>query len=420
LTAPATKAAPSSKPIWARDSSTQAFIEVPQPEQNFAPATHGWPQPEQNFGPGGASGAPHSLQNFPGDTVWPHLPQVTPEDAARRLGRRRRRGGGARRPRLHRLAELVGHRHAHAQAGAGEHRIRAAPAASPLAHGVAGAHHGVGRRHLLVALDAAGHVHVGRGLVELVQPLLVVVLHRQVEVADAHHLDAVGVGVLPHPGDDLLADLLGVGARGHVEERPLLLHAELGDVVLDGLQHQLLEPAEELLVGGALQADQADDQPRGVDDLEREAAVHHELDRQARLRIAQLADLAAELHPDDLARGDEVGLGDPDVAPGRPVDELAEEGDVRRLAGVAARRQRADQLAVAEEQRQLVGLDGELRLHRDGGVGVLVDDQPLELVGPGDGHLPCTVADEADETHLSNLRPRRRLVHVAAGYTPAP
>jgi hypothetical protein len=70
---------------------------------------------------------------------------------------------------------------------------------------------------------------------------------------------------------------------------------------------------------------------------------------------------------------------------------------------VAAGAELADELAVAEEQRQLVSVDGELGLHRDGLVGVLVDDVVLELVRPRDGELFDPSLDETHDAHASSL-----------------
>src|SRR5262249_14488238 len=132
----------------------------------------------------------------------------------------------------------------------------------------------------------------------------------------------------------------------------------------------------------------------------------HELDGQARLRVADLADLAAELGADELPRGDEVDLGDPQVAAGAPIDELVDERDVVRLDGVAAGRELSDQPSVAEAQRALVGLDGDLRLLGDGGVRVLVHDQALEWIGAGDRHLPDAALDEVDDAHAVDVTMR--------------
>jgi hypothetical protein len=104
-------------------------------------------------------------------------------------------------------------------------------------------------------------------------------------------------------------------------------------------------------------------------------------------------------HVGHLARADEEHLGQEHVAAGELVDELAEEGDVLRVESVAAGAERADQHTILEEQGELVGIDGELRLHRDRLIRVLVDDVALGLVRPGDRQLPHTTLDEVDDAH---------------------
>ena len=65
----------------------------------------------------------------------------------------------------------------------------------------------------------------------------------------------------------------------------------------------------------------------------------------------------------------------------------------------AARRQHADDPPVLEEDRALVAVDGELRVHREVLIGVLVDDELLEVVGARDHHLAHAALDEVEDAH---------------------
>ncbi len=59
--------------------------------------------------------------------------------------------------------------------------------------------------------------------------------------------------------------------------------------------------------------------------------------------------------------------------------------------------------AVLEEHRTLVAVDGELRIHRDVLVRVLVDDELLTIVGPRDHHLAHAVLHEIEDAHGSSV-----------------
>src|SRR5262249_59974701 len=102
------------------------------------------------------------------------------------------------------------------------------------------------------------------------------------------------------PGEDVALDLLGVRARGDVEQRPAVLDEELADAVADDLEHLLAHPGADA-VGDATHPDESGDQHLGLDDAVAELAVDHRLGRDARLRILHAADAAAELDAGLLA-----------------------------------------------------------------------------------------------------------------------
>src|SRR6185436_11940127 len=71
------------------------------------------------------------------------------------------------------------------------------------------------------------------------------------------------------------------------------------------------------------------------------------------------------------------------------------------LERVPARREVAFVLAVSEEERALVAVDGELRVHGDVLIGVLVDDEVLNVVRARDHHLAHATLDEIHDPHVA-------------------
>jgi hypothetical protein len=185
-------------------------------------------------------------------------------------------------------------------------------------------------------------------------------------------------------GDDVLLDLLGVRAGRHVEQRPLLLHQQLGDPVADDLEHLALEPGEELLVAGPPQTHQAEDELLRLRHLHREVPVHHRADAEAGLGVADVADGPAELHPRELAHADEVDLRDEEVPAGGRLHQSSDERDVLGLQRVAPRPEPPLHLAVLDEDGDLVRADGELGHHPDVPLRIGIDDVVLRGVGAGD------------------------------------
>ena len=120
------------------------------------------------------------------------------------------------------------------------------------------------------------------------------------------------------------------------------------------------------------------------------------------LATFDVADRPAEQLAADLARGDEPHLGLEHVAAGEVVDEQREKRNVPRSQGCAARaRPCRPELAVFVEDRDLVLGDRELRLHRDGRIGPLVDDQILRVVWTSDEQLRAPFLHEVEQAHLA-------------------
>src|SRR5690606_16185176 len=92
----------------------------------------------------------------------------------------------------HHVRHLAGHREAHADACT----LEASAGTAALLHALGGTHHHLGLGELLIASHAAGRADVGHALDELVEALLVGLVHRDREVAEADDLDAVGLDVL--------------------------------------------------------------------------------------------------------------------------------------------------------------------------------------------------------------------------------
>jgi len=72
----------------------------------------------------------------------------------------------------------------------------------------------------------------------------------------------------------------------------------------------------------------------------------------------------------------------------------------RSLQSVAAGSERADVLAVLEEERDFVRIDRELAPERDVLIGMLVNDLVFVLIGPRDHHLLRARLDEIDDPHV--------------------
>jgi hypothetical protein len=58
-----------------------------------------------------------------------------------------------------------------------------------------------------------------------------------------------------------------------------------------------------------------------------------------------------------------------------------------------------DELAILEKQCNLVRANGQLRLVRDGGIGVLVNNQSLGCIGTGNRKLTHTTFYKVNQTH---------------------
>jgi len=116
-----------------------------------------------------------------------------------------------------------------------------------------------------------------------------------------------------------------------------------------------------------------------------------------------------------------VPIGPPkDLAPGHVGHDLVEEGDVLGLQGVPSRGEDADDPPVLEEDGHLIAVDGELRVHRDVLIGVLVDDELLEVVRPRDHHFAHAVLHEVEHAHRQLLlRCTRRSLLACATRPPA-
>ncbi|MGC4123086.1 MAG: hypothetical protein QM765_52665 [Myxococcales bacterium] len=215
-------------------------------------------------------------------------------------------------------------------------------------------------------------------------------------------LDALGIDlVLDLLQESLLQLELEVRAD-HLVERPALALAQLADGVGEVLEQDVLEPLQEGVAALQLtaRADHAEEQLLGVGDLHREVAEHHRVAHHLRHVVGDRAQRAAELDVRDLAGGDEVDLGDEQVAAGRLLEQRGEEGDVLGVEGVgAAGAQLALDLALVDEDRHLVGLAGQLRHHPDVVLRVLVDDVSLGFVGPGDEVALGLVGDGTEDPH---------------------
>src|SRR6185436_3798607 len=104
------------------------------------------------------------------------------------------------------------------------------------------------------------------------------------------------------------------------------------------------------------------------------------------LGIAHRADRVAEALVVERARENEEDLADEDVATRELVDERVQKRVVLRLQRVAPRRERRHDVAVLEEQRALVGVDGEVAPKRERLVRMLEDDLVLLRVRTRNHH----------------------------------
>jgi hypothetical protein len=117
------------------------------------------------------------------------------------------------------------------------------------------------------------------------------------------------------------------------------------------------------------------------------------------LRIDDVVDRAAERQVGELAGRDEIELGPKQVPAAGGVDQDAEEGNFRGIERDPSRLDRALDPAVAEENRQLVLLDRQLRQLANVRVGPLEENLALCRIRASDE----LAADLPEDTHL-NLR----------------
>jgi hypothetical protein len=85
--------------------------------------------------------------------------------------------------------------------------------------------------------------------------------------------------------------------------------------------------------------------------------------------------------------------------PPERVEQVGQEGDVRAVERVPARAERADDLAVAEENRLLVAVDGQLRELGDRRILVLPHDERLRLVGTRDDEFARVALEPISDAH---------------------
>src|SRR5207244_1726779 len=100
-------------------------------------------------------------------------------------------------------------------------------------------------------------------------------------------------------------------------------------------------------------ADVLHDEGRRVDDLHGELTEDARRDDEARHRVLEVGERAAELAAAHRRGLHEEDLGDEEVTAGELVYDVAEERDVRRLHRVTAGAEDADDLAILEEDRAL-------------------------------------------------------------------
>ena len=235
---------------------------------------------------------------------------------------------------------------------------------------------------------------------ELVEPLLVVLIHRDREVAEPDDLDAVRLDVLAHVRS-VVASISSVYAPDvtFISGQFCLTISSATPSFITFWTWLLNQPRNESL-SVARWPTMPITNFDGIHHLGRELAVDHEPDAELGLRILDVTDRRAELDRRHFADRDEVDLADEHVTAGQLVDEQSQERDVRRVQRVAACRETPDELAVLEEQRDFVGVDGELRVVRDVLVGMFVDPVVLCRVGACDRELMHTTLDEAHDSHV--------------------
>ena len=137
-------------------------------------------------------------------------------------------------------------------------------------------------------------------------------------------------------------------------------------------------------------------------------------------KATEQSQLAAELLLVDRPHRHEEEVRREDVASGDVVEQAPEERDVLRREGVtlarARRAERADDRAVAEEDRCFVCVHGQLRPMGHGLIGVLVDDQGFLRVRALDQHLLNALLNEIEDAHrLSSDSVPSRGIHTGRG-----
>src|SRR5579884_2131547 len=165
--------------------------------------------------------------------------------------------------------------------------------------------HALQRLSDAVLLEAAGEPRVLEVAAVLLERLLVRLLDRDGEVAQADDLDAVAADVALDPRQRLLLDLGGVG--GDAEDGPALGDDVPHHVGAQHLQQLLAHPVRDLVVGlHVLGADQVEDQGLRLHDPKRVVPVDPEGHGERGLGVDDVVDHAPEGQVRELAGGDEV------------------------------------------------------------------------------------------------------------------
>jgi len=248
-------------------------------------------------------------------------------------------------------------------------------------------------------LDPDTSLRLGNLRVGLHQSLSIRITEIEIERPDLKDADPYVVQV-GRVRDERRGKLTREGYR--LEEALSFVLAQLPERSLHAVHEEALDPGQHLIVvAGRGLACVCDNEPNRVGDHDAHLAEDPGLHLLAGQGIDHVPDRSTERHSAHGSGRHEEDLRDVDLAARVLGDKKVEKWYVLRFERHSSGREDSDDPPISEEHRTLVAVDGELGMHGDVLVRVLVDDEVLAVVRTSDHQLAHAIADKIENAHGS-------------------